>query len=727
MTKNGKLERFSLKTVLCCIVGAAVLTILLASTVLRSLFYTRNGQDLDLIITNHGIQDENSMEEEPGTNLEIKCIQGIDHEMIPETEGWHAGGYGIGCDRTEKETSLVIPVTNCQYITMSLVSCSSAGPITIQVGDTVEELNLYSPEWHRVIWNYHVPSKWSLWESRADVLALFALCLSILLLACYFRSRRLSGAVIFQKLYHIGFFAFFICILVYVIKLRLGDAPGRILTAMLPFLAAHLLLGWVCRKVKEPAPIISVKFLKLTVWDLLFAVGLFIMLQVQIYMGRQLAVEPGWDFGNVFYGALEVAENGHLVNLNNCFLQWRNNLFAVIYLAAMFKVIMLFQPVSIFTGIWINVMMIDLAVVLIFLWMRKVWNPVKAFYGAVICFFLSPFYLYVPIFYTDTLSLPFVAGILWLYEWAGQREADGKKAWIGYGALGVLCLTGSLLKGSLLVFAIAIVLHMLLRQAAQKTNRFTFDKRKMICLGCFLTGFLAAFLIWTVSIPASHVINYDAQEQYEFPVVQSLMMGMGGIGNWQGIDDVLAANTDTIAERTQVCTHMLQNRIREKGLIGVLKHFVNKGARVTWGDGLYFTYEKLKRDPLYESWLHDYVLWDGVHFTDLERWTTGFHIVMLLFVLLSIWKGIRSREVDSVSFVRLIVLGIMLFFFLWETRTRYLTNITPLLAAMTVDGSCDLAGLPEQWRRRRKKQRTRELVDEKTVSYGVGEAAADRP
>ena len=91
MTKNGKLERFSLKTVLCCIVGAAVLTILLASTVLRSLFYTRNGQDLDLIITNHGIQDENSMEEEPGTNLEIKCIQGIDHEMIPETEGWHAG------------------------------------------------------------------------------------------------------------------------------------------------------------------------------------------------------------------------------------------------------------------------------------------------------------------------------------------------------------------------------------------------------------------------------------------------------------------------------------------------------------------------------------------------------------------------------------------------------------------------------------------------------------
>lgn len=221
-------------------------------------------------------------------------------------------------------------------------------------------------------------------------------------------------------------------------------------------------------------------------------------------------------------------------------------------------------------------------------------------------------------------------------------------------------------------------------------------------MGCFLAGFLAVFLIWTAAVPASHVINYEAQEKYEFPVVQSLMMGMGGDGNWAGIDDVLAANTDSIAQRTQVCAHMLQNRVREKGFTGVIRHFIKKGSKVTWGDGLYFTYEKLRRDPLNASWLHDYVLQDGSHFQALERWTSGFHIVMLVFVLLSIWKGIRSREVDSVSLVRLIVLGIMLFFFLWETRPRYLTNITPLLAVMTVDGSCALAGFMDRPGRRKK-------------------------
>ena len=103
---NGeKAKELCMKSVLLCIVGAVVLTILLASTVLRPLFYTRNGQDLDLIITNHGIRDESSPEEDPGTNLEIKCIQGIDHEKIPETEGWYAGGYGLACERTDRETS----------------------------------------------------------------------------------------------------------------------------------------------------------------------------------------------------------------------------------------------------------------------------------------------------------------------------------------------------------------------------------------------------------------------------------------------------------------------------------------------------------------------------------------------------------------------------------------------------------------------------------------------
>lgn len=712
MMKKGKLEGFPFKTVLFCMAGAAVLTILLASTLLRSLFYTKNGHDLDLIITNHGIKDENSTEEEPGTNLEIKCIQGIDHEMIPETEGWHAGGYGVSCDRTDRETSLVIPVTDCQYITMILVSCSSAGTVTIQAGDTVEELNLYSPEWHRVVWNYRVPNHWSLWENRADVAALFALCLLILLSACYFRSRRPDGAVAFQSLYHAGFFVVFACVLANVIKQRAGDAPGRLLTAMLPFLAVHLLLGWVCRKEKVPACIFHVGGIKVTIWDLLSAAGLLVMLQIQIYMGRQLAVDPGWDFGNVFYGALEVVENGHLVTLNNGFLQYPNNLFALVFLATVFKLIAPFKTATIFTGIWLNVMMIDLAVVLIFLWMRMVWTPRKAFYGAVVCFFLSPYYLYVPIFYTDTLSLPFAAGTVFLYEWMRRREKKGKKAFWGYLLLGILCVAGYLLKGSMAVFAIAIVLHMLMRMAGKGDGQNGQRKKEGVRLGCFAAGFIAFFLIWKAWLPASHIIDYTEREKFEFPVVQWLMMGAGGNGNWSAQDQILATNTDTIAQRTQVCTQMFQNRIRERGFTGMLRHFINKGAKVTWGDGLYFTYEKLKREPFYDSWLHDYVLQSGSHFQDLEKWTTGFHIVMLLFVLLSVWKGVRSRKIDTMSLIRLTVLGIMLFFFLWETRTRYLTTITPLLAVMAVDGSCDLAGWPDQWKNRGKKSDKAALINE---------------
>jgi len=702
---NGeKAKELCMKSVLLCIVGAVVLTILLASTVLRPLFYTRNGQDLDLIITNHGIRDESSPEEDPGTNLEIKCIQGIDHEKIPETEGWYAGGYGLACERTDRETSLVIPVEDCRYITMILVSCSSAGPVTIQAGDTTEELDLYSPDWHRVVWNYRAPSTWSLWENRTDVLALFALCLSILLAACYFGKRRSNGAAAFQSLYHAGFFVVFACILVNIIRMRTKAEPGKLLTALLPFLALHFCLGWLCRKEKESVCVFRVGGVRLTVWDLLSAAGLLVMLQVQIYIGRQLAVNPSWDFGNVYYGAQEVVENGYLVTLNNGFLQYPNNLFAVVFLTTVFKLLAPFKTATIFTGIWLNVMMIGLAVILIFLWMRMVWTPRKAFYGAMICFLLSPYYLFVPIFYTDTLSLPFAAGAVWLYEWMRRREDAGKKALWGYLLLGMVCVAGYLLKGSLVVFAIAIVMHMLMGLAGQEEGRKDRRKKGSIRLGFFAAGFAVVFLIWKMWLPASHIIDYTEREKFEFPVVQWLMMGAGGDGNWSAQDQVLATNTDTIAQRTQVCTQMFQNRIRERGFTGMFRHFMNKGAKVTWGDGLYFTYEKLKRDPLYDSWLHDYVLQDGSHFQQLVRWTSGFHIAMLLFVLFSIWKGVGSRKVDSMALIRLVVLGFMLFFFLWETRPRYLVSITPLLAVMTVDGSCYLAALADKWRSRKKRQ-----------------------
>ena len=700
MIKNRKLEGFSIKTVLFCIAGAAILTVLLASTVLHSLFYTRNGQDFDLIITNHGIKDESSPEEDPGANLEIKFIEGIDPEKIPETKGWYSGGYGIACDRTDKETSLVIPVEDCQYIMMILVSCSSAGPITIQAGDTIEEMNLYDPEWHRVVWNYRAPNHWSLWENRTNVLALFALCLTAFLAACYLRSRRPNGAVAFQSLYHAGFFAVFGCILVSIIKRQAESMPGRLFTAMLPFLAAHLFLGWLCRKEKEPACVFRIGGLRLTVWDLLSAAGLFVMIQVQIYMGRQLAVDPGWDFGCVFYGAQEVVENGHLVSLNTYFLQCPNNIFALVFLSTVFKAIAPFKTATIFTGIWLNVMMIDMAVILMFLWMRMVWTPRKAFYGAVVCFFLSPYYLFVPIFYTDTLSLPFSAGILLLYEWMRRREEKEKKAFWGYILLGMLCVAGYLLKGNLMVFAIAIVIHMVLRTIDGRHVADGQKKRTAVYMGCFAIGFLAFFLAWKIGLSASHIIDYENRDKYEFPMVQQVMMGAGGDGNWSAQDQILATNTDTLAQRTQACSYMLQNRVRAKGFTGMLGHFINKGAKVTWGDGLYFTYEKLKRDPLYESWLHGYVLQTGEHFPELVRWTSGFHVVLLLLMLLSVGKGMMTHSVDSMSLVRLVILGVMLFLFVWETRSRYIVNVTPLFAAMAVDGSCCLADLSQRWRKK---------------------------
>lgn len=50
----------------------------------------------------------------------------------------------------------------------------------------------------------------------------------------------------------------------------------------------------------------------------------------------------------------------------------------------------------------------------------------------------------------------------------------------------------------------------------------------------------------------------------------------------------------------------IRQKLEEYGASGMLAHLREKVV-FTWGDGVYFAPEKLQRDPLKESWLHDWV------------------------------------------------------------------------------------------------------------------------
>ena len=118
---------------------------------------------------------------------------------------------------------------------------------------------------------------------------------------------------------------------------------------------------------------------------------------------------------------------------------------------------------------------------------------------------------------------------------------------------------------------------------------------------------------------------------------------------------------------------------------------LRKKIRFTWGDGVYFAPEKLKRDPIKESWLHAWVLYDGVNYSKTYKYCNAVQLLLLGGILLSVLANFRRRgETREIQAMQIAVLGLFLFLLLWETRSRYLVNFVPIFILLGIDGMSEL-------------------------------------
>ena len=101
-------------------------------------------------------------------------------------------------------------------------------------------------------------------------------------------------------------------------------------------------------------------------WRILSCVLLVLMAAGLLYAGMELKVYPGWDFGSVYQGAVEIVEDGAFSdNSNWYFTTYPNNVAVCMFLAAFFKV---FGGLCsyITLGILLNVFLILLGMVFTF-------------------------------------------------------------------------------------------------------------------------------------------------------------------------------------------------------------------------------------------------------------------------------------------------------------------------------------------------------------------------
>lgn len=188
------------------------------------------------------------------------------------------------------------------------------------------------------------------------------------------------------------------------------------------------------------------------------SLGLFLLMNVGLfYAGMELRVYPGWDFGAVYQGAVEIAESGLLSEQSNWyFTTYPNNMAVCLFLAAFFKI---FGGLCsyITLGVLLNILLMDLGFLCMYFLARRLFGEGGACFSLLLSAGFLPFYMHAPIFYTDTFALPFVSGTLLLFAAAREKGGTEARPWV-LAAAGMTAAIGFKLKGSLGVLLVAMLI-----------------------------------------------------------------------------------------------------------------------------------------------------------------------------------------------------------------------------------------------------------------------------
>ena len=121
-----------------------------------------------------------------------------------------------------------------------------------------------------------------------------------------------------------------------------------------------------------------------------------------------------------------------------------------------FKLLNIKQYINV--GITVNILAIDLSILMVVLVVKEILGKEKAFFTLFFITLMPIIYLSVPIFYTDTLSMPFTIMILYLYLKLKKQQNTRNK--IIYSILiGIITVLGMNIKVTVGIIYIAILIY----------------------------------------------------------------------------------------------------------------------------------------------------------------------------------------------------------------------------------------------------------------------------
>ena len=415
-------------------------------------------------------------------------------------------------------------------------------------------------------------------------------------------------------------------------------------------------------------------------------ISLSILIILHFCFGFLFMVDPSWDFGSVYQAAIDSVEGITRISDNPYFYQYTNNLGLVFILKVIYKIINVLGICSYnVLGIILNIICIDVSILLTYFVIKSLFGTKKALFILIFMCIYTPFITYTPIFYTDTISLPFTILPIFLYL-KSQKCDDKLKRNIFYLLMGLTIFIGMSLKFTVIIILIALIIERILHYQV-KDNLLLIS---FVALPVILLTLLQNFVV-------GKLFDQEKVNSAQFPISHWIMMGLEYKGGYWEDDVAYTASFPTKEEKTNANISMIKQRFIDHIKNNTLIKFYANKISYTWGDGTYFAPEKLRRNPVREGIYHQFILAGGKYSKIYAYFAQFEHLSLLFFMIFSVFTKNSSEKRDVDIFTKLIFIGSFIFFIIWETRSRYIINLIPIFMVIASFGiekcSCILNNL----------------------------------
>lgn len=418
----------------------------------------------------------------------------------------------------------------------------------------------------------------------------------------------------------------------------------------------------------------------------LFAAMVVLQILFLVFVSHPI---PTADAATVQNQALAMLRTQHgQLNLEIPYFQdYPNNHFIAVLFYYFFYILNIFGV----TNIWIptivlNVFMIDFGIYLSFLSVKKLKNHTKANFFMILCIFCPTTYVWLTFAYTNTFSIPFVMGVLYLFLCIKER-ALGKRTVFYCILLGICAVAGYLIRPTTILPIIALVLYYGIRYF--KIRKDNLIKGSIVLIACMI-AFLSCKAIQGRHVPAGY-------EDKSFPITHWIMMGLKEDGGFNMKDRLYTQGFATKEERKAANIKKIKARLSSMGAVGYLELVQRKLERV-WsrgGDDAYYKARHAKEFPI----LYDYAL--GSKNIWFVIYMQVFRAITFFFILLSVIRQIRKKEYQDIFLYTLTLLGAILFFIIWEANTKYNICFIYLCLILVTDGIQAVDGKVCMWMSKR--------------------------